>query len=120
MSDRTYSSQARQDKDLIWLKDKIGTPPFSVEARREVGALLRQLQQGVSLGLPHSRPMPTIGARCHELRITDRDKIWRIVYRIEPDAIVILHVFSKKDRTTPQLVLDECKARLARYLEAIR
>ncbi len=121
MSDRTYSSQGRQeDKDLIWLRDKVGTPPFSVEARREAGSLLRQLQQGVSLGLPHSRPMPIIGARCHELRITDKDKIWRIVYRIEPDAIVILHVFKKKDKTTPQLVIDECKARLARYLEAIR
>lgn len=121
MSDRTYSGQTRQeDKVLVWFKDKIGTPPFSVEARREAGALLRQLQQGISLGLPHSRPMPTIGARCHELRITDKDKIWRIVYRIEPDAIVILEVFKKKDKTTPQLVIDECKARLARYLDTIR
>ena len=121
MSDQTYSVGARQeDKVLIWLKDKVSTPPFSVEARREAGALLRQLQQGVSLGLPHSRPMPTIGARCHELRITDKDKIWRVIYRIEPDAIVILEVFKKKDRTTPQLVIDECKGRLARYLEAIR
>lgn len=121
MSDSTYSDEARkEDKVLIWLRDKISTPPFSEEARRETGALLRQLQQGISLGLPHSRPMPTIGTRCHELRVTDKDKIWRIIYRIEPDAIVILEVFKKKDRTTPQLVLDECKARLARYLELIK
>lgn len=121
MSDRTYFEMARQeDKDLVWLSGKVTTPPFSEEARREAGALLRQLQQGISLGLPHSRPMPNIGARCHELRITDQDKIWRIVYRIEPDAIVILDVFNKKDRTTPKLVIDECKARLARYLKEIR
>lgn len=121
MSDRTYSGGARdEDKALIWLRDTITTPPFSQEARREAGALLRQLQQGVLLELPHSRPMPTIGTRCHELRITDKDKIWRIIYRIEPDAIVILEVFKKKDRATPQLVIDECKARLARYLKAIR
>jgi len=64
--------------------------------------------------------MPNIGAHCHELRITDRDKIWRIIYRIEPDAIVLLDVFKKKDRTTPQLVIDECKTRLARYFKATR
>lgn len=81
---------------------------------------MRQLQQGISLEFPHSRPMPTIGARCRELRITDKDKIWRIIYRIESDAIVILEVFKKKDRATPQLVIDECRARLARYIKAIR
>lgn len=121
MSDRTYTDGAGQeDKVLVWLKGEVTTPPFSQEARREAGALLRQLQQGVLLELPHSRPMPTIGTRCHELRITDKDKIWRIIYRIEPDAIVILEIFKKKDRATPQLVIDECKARLARYLKAIK
>jgi phage-related protein len=120
MSDRTYSRSAGQeDKVLVWFKREVTTPPFSQEARREAGALLRQLQQGVLLELPHSRSMPSIGARCHELRITDKDSIWRIIYRIEPDAIVILKVFKKKDRATPQLVIDECKARLARYLKAI-
>ncbi|MCD4727469.1 MAG: hypothetical protein K8R46_07405 [Pirellulales bacterium] len=48
------------DKPLVWLKGKIKTPPFSEEARIEAGVLLRQLQQGNSLGLPHSRPMPTV------------------------------------------------------------
>jgi phage-related protein len=121
MSDQTYSGFARQeDKVLVWLKGEVTTPPFSQEARREAGALLRQLQQGVLLELPHSRPMPSIGTRCHELRITDKERIWRIIYRIEPDAIVILEVFKKKDRTTPQLVIDACKARLAQYLKAIK
>jgi len=63
--------------------------------------------------------MPTIGSRCHELRITDKEKIWRTIYRIEPDAIVILEVFTKKDRKTPKPVLDACIARLAMYLNAI-
>jgi phage-related protein len=64
--------------------------------RIEAGFLLRRLQRGESLGLPHSRPFPTIGARCHELRIVDRESTWRIVYRIDGGAIVILEVFSKK------------------------
>jgi phage-related protein len=120
MSVLTYNGQVgRQDKPLVWLRETITTPPLSVEARRVAGALLRQLQQGIPLGLPQSRPMPTIGVRCHELRITDRDGIWRIIYRIEPDAIVILEVFAKKTQTTPVPVIQQCKLRLARYLKAV-
>ena len=59
------------DKPLAWLHGEVKTPPFSKTARLEAGGLLRLLQQRVSLGLPHSRPMPTIGVRCHELRIVD-------------------------------------------------
>ena len=121
MSDQTYSVRARsEEKVLVWLRGEIVTPPFSAEARRESGALLRQLQQGVLLSLPQSRPMPNIGARCHELRITDKDGIWRIIYRIEPDAIVVLDVFPKKTQTTPKPVIEQCKARLAQYLKTIR
>ncbi len=64
-------------KSLVWLKGEIKTPPFSREARIEAGFLLRQLQQEEMLSLPHSRPMPSIGKNCHELRITDQNKIWR-------------------------------------------
>lgn len=46
--------------------------------------------------------MPSIGARCHELRLPDADKTWRIVYRIDSDAIVILEVFAKKSASTPK------------------
>jgi len=54
------------------MEGEIKTPPFSVEARLEAGMLLRSLQQGENLGLPHSRPMPVIGPRCHELRVRDQ------------------------------------------------
>ena len=43
---------AVQAKPLVWLRGEIKTPPFSQEARLEAGVLLRQLQEGVSLGLP--------------------------------------------------------------------
>ena len=65
--------------------------------------------------MPQSRPMPTIGVRCHELRIVDAKSDWRIVYRVDPDAIVIVDVFSKKGWKTPKHVLDTCKARLRAY-----
>jgi phage-related protein len=104
-----------KDKPLVWLQGEIKTPPFSSTARLETGYLLRRLQQGETLGMPHSRPMPSIGSRCHELRINDMRATWRIVYRIDPDAIIILEVFSKKSRETPKAVIEECKKRLKDY-----
>ena len=103
------------EKPLAWLHGEIKTPPFTNQARIEAGYLLRRLQRGESLRLPHSRRMPSIGKRCHELRIGDRNQDWRIVYRVDSDAIVILAVFAKATRRTPQSVIDACKGRLKQY-----
>ena len=85
-----------KDREVVWLHGEVKTPPFSQEARLEAGYLLRQLQQGMRLAMPQSRPMPTVGRRCYELRISDENSTWRIVYRTDVDAIVILEVFEKK------------------------
>jgi phage-related protein len=106
------------DKPLVWLRGEIKTPPFSAAARVEAGVLLRRLQRGEKLALPHSRPMPSIGPHCQELRIPDTAATWRIVYRIDPDAIVLVEVFSKKTRQTPQFVVENCRRRLRAYDEA--
>ena len=81
------------DKPLAWLHGHVETPPFSREARLETGFLLRRLQQGEKLGLPYSRPMPSVGV----------------------DAIVILEVFPKKTGKTPKKIIDICKQRLRHY-----
>ena len=80
--------KARQDKPLAWLS------------------------------MPHSRPMPAVGARCRELRVVDEGVTWRIVYRIDPDAIVIADVFAKKTTQTPPAVLEACRRRLKEYDDA--
>jgi phage-related protein len=103
------------DKPLAWLHGEIKTPPFSAAARLEAGYLLRLLQRGDSIGMPHSRPMPTVGARCHELRIQDEKQTWRIVYRIDTDAIVLAEVFSKKIGKTPKATIELCRQRLKDY-----
>src|SRR5690242_13512055 len=103
------------DKPLVWLKGEVKTPPFSIQAPLEAGLLLRRLQQGQGLSLPHSRPLPPIGGRCHELRINDHDQTWRIVYHLAPDAIVILDVFSKKTQATPVQIVEVCQKRPAAY-----
>jgi phage-related protein len=102
----------------VWLAGEVKTPPFSLEARVEAGFLLRKLQTGQTLSLPHSRPMPLIDKRCHELRIQDKDHTWRIVYRVDNDAIIIAEVFSKKTQATPKNVIKQCHRRLKKYDEA--
>jgi len=108
------------DKPLVWLHGEVKTPPFSAEARFESGTLLRRLQKGERLSMPQSRPMPAIGRRCHELRINDENVTWRIVYRTDQDAIVILEVFDKKTSRTPKTVIDTCKARIKDYDDATK
>ena len=108
------------DKPLVWLHGQVKTPPFSPAARLEAGFLLRLLQAGEKLHLPHSRPMPDIGRRCHELRIVDESMTWRIVYRIDSDALVIAEVFQKKTRTTPEAIINICKKRFRDYDDAYK
>lgn len=116
MSDPAYIVQVSDaDKPLVWLKGEVKTPPFSAEARLEAGVLLRRLQKGELLSLPHSRPMPAVGPRCHELRINDKTRSWRIMYRIDTDAIVIADVFEKRTQTTPTQMISLCKQRLRAY-----
>jgi phage-related protein len=62
--------------------------------------------------------MAAIGARCHELRINDEEATWRIIYRIDADAIVIIAVFSKKAAATPKAVISACRKRLREYGDA--
>lgn len=79
--------------------------------------LLRRLQRGEMLSMPESRPMPSIGARCHELRIDDvmQKMEWRIIYYIGSLAIAILDVFAKGTRETPDDVIKNCRRRLADF-----
>lgn len=103
------------DKPLVWLATLLTTPPLSQSARVEAGYLLRLLQKGVLLSMPQSRPMPSIGARCHELRIVDLDCTWRIFYRIDSDTIVIPYWIVKKTQATSKKDIDLCKKRLKMY-----
>ncbi|MBD2576164.1 type II toxin-antitoxin system RelE/ParE family toxin [Oscillatoria sp. FACHB-1406] len=109
----------KPDKLLVWLEGEVKTPPFSAAARIEAGQLLRRLQQGEILTMPSSRPMPMIGTHCYELRIGDSEagKQWRIIYRIDFDAIVIADVFQKTTQKTPKRAIDNSKRRLKLYDE---
>ena len=107
-------------KPLVWLHGEIKTPPFTAEGRQEAGMLLRLLQEGERLGMPQAEALPDVGSRCGALRIRDAEHNWRIMYRIDSDAIVILEVCSKKTRKIPDEVMERCSKRLKQYDEVMK
>ena len=103
-------------KPLRWLGGTIiKSPPVGERARRDLGVALRVLQRGGQLTLPISRPMPSLGPRCHELRIGDESKQWRLIYRTDLDHILVVDLFRKSTRTTPKRALERCRRRLRAY-----
>ena len=107
-------------KPLVWLKGEIKTPPFTAEGRLEAGMLLRLLQQGEQLGMPQAELLPNVGPRCGALRVRDAQHNWRIMYRADSDAVLVLDVYSKKSRKIPDEFVSRCKERLKRYDDAVR
>jgi len=103
-------------KPLRWLGGtEIKTPPVGEKARKGLGVALRILQQGGQLTMPVSRPMPSIGPRCHELRVSDDGRRWRLVYRVDTNAILVVDVFRKTSQKTPKVAIDRCRRRLRDY-----
>ena len=103
------------DLPITWLVNAPSSPPFSERARRACGYLLRQLQRGGAVEMPHSRPMPSVGKSCHELRIPDGSIDWRILYRIDADTILLIEIFQKKSRKTPKPVIELCQQRISLF-----
>jgi phage-related protein len=120
MPTSTDPSPARQRRPVAWLHGEIKTPPFSEEGRREAGELLRLLQEGEKLGMPQAELLPIVGPRCGALRVRDAGHNWRIMYRLDADAILVLDVYAKTTRRIPQEVIDRCQRRLGAYDDAKR
>lgn len=83
---------------VVDLADLLKTPPLPTKVRRRAGYLLRKIQNGEVLTMPDSRPMPSIGSGVNELRLTDQNTEWRVIYRIDPDALIAVDAFLKKTR----------------------
>ena len=110
----------RARKPVGWLHGEIKTPPFSESGRKEAGDLLRMLQEGESLGMPQAEPLPILGPRCGALRVRDGAHNWRIMYRADSDAVLVLEVYSKKTRKIPEEVINRCRKRLKAYDETVK
>ncbi len=121
MSKLTYHSEwSEAEKPLVWLRREVKTPPLSSNARIKLGYRLRLLQRGVVLEMPHSRPLRLLGKSCYELRVRDAGVNWRLVYRIDEDAIVIAGLFKKTSRTATDRLIETSGERLALYDAAVK
>jgi phage-related protein len=66
----------------------------SPSIRRQVGEALRDLQKGISLGMPLSRSMTAIAPGVSELRVRGEGATVRVFYYVhKEDAIVVFHAF---------------------------
>ena len=71
--------------------------------RKEIGEALRDLQKGISLGPPLSRPMPEVATGAYELRVAGETAAVRVFYFVKhAEAIIVFHAFQKKTQKTPK------------------
>jgi phage-related protein len=70
--------------------------------------------------MPQAEPLSDVGKRCGALRVRDAEHNWRIMYRIDPDAVLILEVYAKKTQKIPDEVIERCRQRLKQYDEAVK
>lgn len=81
--------------------------------KREIGEALRDVQKGIRLGLPLSRPMPSVASGTHELRVRGTTTAVRVFYLVKvADTIVVFHAFQKKSQKTPAHEITAAQQRL--------
>lgn len=91
---------------------------FPIEARREAGYQLDQVQNGKE---PDDwKPMSTVGQGVREIRIKDTAGAFRIIYVTKlVDAVYVLHCFQKKTQRTSKVDLDLAAKRYRDLLKEI-
>ena len=83
------------------------------DTKREIGSLLMLIQSGTTLKEPQTKPIKSIHANAHELRVKDKKGIHRIIYVLNiEDNIFIPHAFTKKSQKTPKKEIHLSKVRL--------
>jgi len=92
---------------------------FPNSARREVGYLLDQVQQGLE---PDDwKPIPIVGRGVREIRVRDATGAFRVLYlAIFADAVYVLHCFMKKSQKTSKSDLDLAERRYRDLAKELR
>jgi phage-related protein len=86
----------------------------------EIGTLLMVLQSGEVLGEPQSKPMKSIHAKAHELRVKDKKGTYRVIYVLSiKDQILIPHAFTKKTQKTSHKEIELAIQRLKEMLNEV-
>ena len=91
---------------------------FPDDVRRGIGQAILDLQHGAVIGMPLSRPMPSVAVGVAELRIKQRDGSYRVFYYVKSAAgVLILHAFTKKTQQTPDSEIAVARRRLKELLD---
>jgi phage-related protein len=91
---------------------------FPAGVRQAIGKAIFDLQKGVTLGMPLSRPMPSIASGVQELRIRDRRGVFRtLCYTRSPRGVLVIHAFIKKTQMTSKQDMDLGRKRLRELLD---
>jgi phage-related protein len=91
---------------------------FPEEVRKELGKAIFDLQKGHPLGMPLSRPMPSVAVGVEELRIRDRAGLYRTFYFTKSSrGVLVFHAFVKKTQKTPLQEIELGKQRLKEMLD---
>lgn len=86
---------------------------FPLEARRQTGQAIWELQQGKTLGMPLSRPMLDVAPGVAEIRVKDRSGAYRTFYlAVAARGLLVFHAFGKKSQQTPAHEIRLARARL--------
>jgi phage-related protein len=92
---------------------------FPKDIRIRLGKGLFTLQLGERIGMPNSRPMPSVAPGVSELRVRSEDGSFRVFYYTAlRRAILVFHAFVKKTQRTPPLELELARKRLKELLDA--
>ena len=90
---------------------------FPTEIKADLVDLLAELDVGVKLSMPLSRPMPSIGKGVHELRLKDASGVYRVIYIfVSQNNIWVIHGFKKTTEQTAKQDIDLAKKRLKEVL----
>ncbi len=90
---------------------------FPDEIKADLMDLLAQLDIGIKLSMPLSRPMTSIGKGVHELRLKDASGVYRIIYVfVSPNNIWVIHGFKKTTEQTSKQDIELAKKRLKEVL----
>jgi phage-related protein len=90
---------------------------FPEEVRKAFGKAIHELQKGIKLEFPLSRPMPSVEKGVEELRIKDRAGAYRVFcFSRSTRGLFVFHAFVKKTDKTPKQEIDLGKKRLREML----
>lgn len=91
---------------------------FSEYIRGDLADALARLDAGLTLSMPLSRPMPSIGRGVHELRLKDRSGAHRVVYAlIRSGTVHVVHAFKKTTRQTPRRHVELVRKRIREVMQ---